>query len=402
MPQAISEAKGSVGVPTGNRMLLRLIDAGVGSSGVYPAETLQRAAQEGVFPKGLHLFADHPGEAERYDRPERSIRDIAGVLTEDARWDPDTNALVAEAKTFGPWTDVLREMSDSIGLSIRASAEMGEAADDGKRVIERITSAQSVDFVTRAGRGGKVLALLESSRPVVEAMNSEVEEALRVAVKEHVNDPEGYAYVEDFDAGEGYVIYNVHGKSYRASYAMTDGVASIVGEASEVRRTVVYRPTTDVPAPAGQSTATESEEDAMPEISEAQMADLTAATGRVTELTEANAALTKQVEETNAAMRQMVADTNADVAEAMIDKTGLAFNTLERSSLLVNLPLVEGSHRIDRAAMQTRIDEAVAIYQESRGAGQVRGFGSTYTPAECSVEEMDAVIGRAFGGSDVK
>ena len=169
----ITEAATITPSATGGRMLVRLIDAGQGSSGYYPASTLQAAAEAGVFGRGLHLYADHPGEAERLDRPERSIRDIAGVLTEDARYDDDSQALVAEARVFGAWAPIIAEMHDVIGLSIRAAAEVSEGEHDGAptTIVDRITEAASVDFVTRAGRGGKVLSLLESAPPYQPTQN---------------------------------------------------------------------------------------------------------------------------------------------------------------------------------------------------------------------------------------
>ena len=169
----ITEAATIKGTSTSGRMLVRLIDAGQGSSGYYPASTLQAAAESGVFGRGLHLYADHPGEAERLDRPERSIRDIAGVLTEDARYDDDSQALVAEARVFGAWAPIIAEMHDVIGLSIRAAAEVSEGERDGAptTIVDRITEAASVDFVTRAGRGGRVLSLLESAPPYQPTQN---------------------------------------------------------------------------------------------------------------------------------------------------------------------------------------------------------------------------------------
>ena len=169
----ITEAATLTPPASGGRMLVRLIDAGQGSSGYYPASTLQAAAESGVFGRGLHLYADHPGEAERLDRPERSIRDIAGVLTEDARYDDDSQALVAEARVFGAWAPIIAEMHDVIGLSIRAAAEVSEGEHDGAHttIVDRITEAASVDFVTRAGRGGKVLSLLESAPPYQPTQN---------------------------------------------------------------------------------------------------------------------------------------------------------------------------------------------------------------------------------------
>ena len=169
----ITESATIKGTSTSGRMVVRLIDAGQGSSGYYPASTLQAAAESGVFGRGLHLYADHPGEAERLDRPERSIRDIAGVLTEDARYDDDSQALVAEARVFGAWAPIIAEMHDVIGLSIRAAAEVSEGEHDGAptTIGDRITEAASVDFVTRAGRGGRVLSLLESAPPYQHTQN---------------------------------------------------------------------------------------------------------------------------------------------------------------------------------------------------------------------------------------
>src|SRR5688572_506251 len=76
------------------RFLIQLITPGWGSNGYYGAEVLEAAAGPDVFPSGTHIFRDHPGLIEDRDRPERSIADLAAVLTEDARW--DGAALVAE------------------------------------------------------------------------------------------------------------------------------------------------------------------------------------------------------------------------------------------------------------------------------------------------------------------
>ena len=106
-------------------MLIQLITPGVGSSGVYTDTVLEAAANTRVFPAGTLMFADHPTATESHDRPERSIRDVAGVLVEDARW--DGGALVAEARAYAPWRTILTEMKDDIGVSIRAGQARHEA-----------------------------------------------------------------------------------------------------------------------------------------------------------------------------------------------------------------------------------------------------------------------------------
>lgn len=367
----ITEAGGQIEAPRGNRMLIRLIDAGVGSSGIYPPETLRRAAEEGVFAKGLHLFADHPGEAERYDRPERSIRDIAGALTENARFDEATNALVAEAKTFGPWTEILREMSDDIGLSIRAGADTSEGQHDGQpaRIIERITSAVSVDFVTRAGRGGRVLQLLESST-VREALNQDLETAFARALTS--TRPEGY--VVDFDDAAKYVIYSEGPKYYRQDYSSAGDppVVTLIGVPTEVQREVRY---VSVPTPVGQQENDNSGEDkSMTQLEEAQARDLAEVAGRVQELTEANAALTAEREALIAARDEARAIARTAAIEAAINSSEVDFTTLERKALVLGAPVSE-SGELDTEALQAAITEAATEAAARTNSGAVKGMG---------------------------
>ena len=111
---------------------IRIISPGTGSSGYYPPEVLEQAAADGVFPAGTHMYIDHPGATESVDRPERSLRDLAGVLATPARWDPnhpDGPGLYAEARIYQPWQPLINEMAADIGVSIRASgyAQDGEA-----------------------------------------------------------------------------------------------------------------------------------------------------------------------------------------------------------------------------------------------------------------------------------
>lgn len=148
------------------RFLIQLITPGVGSSGTYPQEVLEAAGRERVFGAGCKMFIDHQTDEEAWHRPEGSLKDLAAVLTEDAHWDDQLGALVAEARVFEHWKPVIESMKDDIGVSIRAGAEVQETSNG--RVITKITEARSVDFVTQAGRGGKILEVLESKRAQVE------------------------------------------------------------------------------------------------------------------------------------------------------------------------------------------------------------------------------------------
>lgn len=178
--------------------LIQIITPGTGSSGVYPAEVLEKAAENRIFPAGTLMFADHPTSSEDFERPERSIRDIAGVLTEDARW--DGQALVANARLYEPWQKVITEMSDAIGVSIRATGTVHESDEEGRPVIASLDQGISVDFVTKAGRGGRVLEIYESAAPkvrVIEAHEPPSDQAGTTRKKE--NPPMGTIQIDEAD-----------------------------------------------------------------------------------------------------------------------------------------------------------------------------------------------------------
>ncbi|WP_157936893.1 hypothetical protein [Geodermatophilus chilensis] len=170
MPEQLTEtrAEHALSEATGSSVALELITPGWGSSGYYSPAVLEAAGRDRVFPAGTHMYIDHPSASEDRDRPERSVRDLAAVLTTDATW--NGTALVAEARVFGPYQQLVAEMKDVIGVSIRASGdvEIGEAEGRRGRIITSLVQATSVDLVTRAGRGGRIAQLLESARPTRE------------------------------------------------------------------------------------------------------------------------------------------------------------------------------------------------------------------------------------------
>lgn len=147
----------------GRRIRVTLITPGHGSSGYYPAATLEAAARDKVFPEGLPIYLDHPSSREAHERPERSVRDLAGLLVEDAKW--TGAALVAEARVVPAHADLVTSLEGIAGMSIRAQGEAEPATVDGQRVrkITKLVAAESVDVVTKAGRGGR-FEVLEGNR----------------------------------------------------------------------------------------------------------------------------------------------------------------------------------------------------------------------------------------------
>lgn len=169
MADLITEAATDIAArPAGGPGLfrVRIITAGLGSSGYYPADTIRKAVENRVWSKGMHVYLDHPGRAEGDDRPERTLKDLVGVLAEDAVWDPDAQSADTTVKVYEHYRPILTDMADDIGLSIRAYAAAEAGAVDGYQgpIVTDITEGISVDFVTKAGRGGRVLQVLESAR----------------------------------------------------------------------------------------------------------------------------------------------------------------------------------------------------------------------------------------------
>ena len=147
------------------RLRVTIISPGVGTSGAYPASTLEAAARDKVFPKGTQMFLNHQTAREQAERPEGSVRDLAAVLAEDARW--TGSALVAEADVLPTHADLVAALENVAGVSIRGQGEVEVGTFEGQRtrvVTRLVPPAQSVDFVTKAGRGGRY-EVLESERP---------------------------------------------------------------------------------------------------------------------------------------------------------------------------------------------------------------------------------------------
>ncbi len=157
-----------------------IIDEGLGNkrdSHYYYADTIKRAVAERVF-EAAQCYADHPGKDDDINRPERSVRDLVGYFKNSRVL--EVNGKVAYAATLrvqrgADWAlgliqeaiDYNKEFPNNvyIGISINADGDIKPDEQDGAKVngVTRITEAFSADIVTKPGRGGKVLALVESA-----------------------------------------------------------------------------------------------------------------------------------------------------------------------------------------------------------------------------------------------
>lgn len=143
---------------TGRRLKITVITPGQGSSGYYPAEVIAQAVNLiGQPGNPTPMYINHATDAERWERPEGDLEALAGVISSPPTVNPVTGALEAGAKVFESHRQFILDRKDIIGVSIN-----GSAVKDGDTVKE-ITRIDSVDFVTKAGRGGKIDAVLESA-----------------------------------------------------------------------------------------------------------------------------------------------------------------------------------------------------------------------------------------------
>lgn len=156
---AITAVQESEAGSTGSaKFRVRIIQPGQGSSGIYTAENL--AASAPLFCEGTQMYMDHPSASEDYERPERSVRDLAGKLISNAQVMPD-GSLEADCEVYASFADILREKWQDIGVSINAWS-YDEFDADG--VVPVLAGVSSVDFVTKAGAGGALLEVLECER----------------------------------------------------------------------------------------------------------------------------------------------------------------------------------------------------------------------------------------------
>ncbi len=147
---------------------IKIVSPGWGNSGYYGAAMLERDGPK-VFKRGSHMFLNHPTATERHDRPERSVGDLVGTLASDGRWEgngPAGPGIYADAQIVEGFRGSLTELVPHIGLSHRARGEatMGKAEGREGPIVQRIAVVESVDFVTKAAAGGKILELMESAR----------------------------------------------------------------------------------------------------------------------------------------------------------------------------------------------------------------------------------------------
>jgi hypothetical protein len=422
VPEQITEAR-PVLEATG-LIDVTLITPGWGSSGYYSAAMLEQAATDGIFPAGLQCFIDHPTQRELNEKPERSVKDLAAVLAEAAQWDPAGQRLHAPAQLLPPHAETLRqpEMAKAIGMSIRASADvtMGEAEGRRGRIVGRLVEGQSVDFVTRAGRGGRY-QIIESATPsrvarraidhgVSEATANQLRDGLQQTLRDAYGGDKSWVWIRDFDDSTVWYEHETEAASglFQHSYSETDGAVTLTGDPVEVRIETRYVP---VDPAGGSTTSTPTEESLMPQIEEGRLAQLEEAAGRVSTLESERDNARQEADKLKAQIAESTARTQARpvVAAKVAESKTLGGRTQARlvESIVGSLPVVDGKVADEAltAAVESAVKAAEAELADYRRPAPTSVFGSFGSVAESedgdtediSESDFKQAVGAPFG-----
>ena len=356
------------------RFLVRIIDEGEGSSAVYPASALEAAASARIFPAGTHMYLDHAPDSRRGVHGERSIRDLASVLTSDAVYDPTSRALVGEAQAVAGWEHTLEGLAPHVGLSISGLAEVEPPAEQGgKPIVTQLLAAESVDWVVKAGRGGAVLAILESA-PASEAATDDRRDQLQRAVRAtYPPNDDAWTGVRDFDDSARTVWFHADNTLWQQPYevAADDLSITLTGTRLEVRAVTQFVPAHS----AGVATTESPKEELMPEITQAELDALNTRAidaekrAETAEAALAEAEKAKRTTEARKAAAAKVAEAAKDLPDSMVARITA---TVEAQ---VGETLPDDIDQTVTAAVEAERQYLASITESSR----LTGFGATTT-----------------------
>lgn len=234
--QSIASQEGADGI-----FEVRLINTGWGSSGYYSEELLREYGPK-TFVKNTPMYDSHPDDG---DPTRRKTGEIVAKLLEDAYY--RDGALYTKIKVISTWIERVQLFAESMGLSIFASGEGVEGEINGRKglIVEAFNTEDpftSVDFVSAAGRGGKVLYVSESAKFEEATANTRRDELYALVGERYPNE---YAYVLDFD--EKTVWFEKDQQTYQIGYSVVGDTANeLIGEPIKVVRKVTFVPETGV------------------------------------------------------------------------------------------------------------------------------------------------------------
>ena len=154
---------------------VRLISEGKGSSGIYPASTLEKYAH--AFNDVLS-FENHPAGWDGLEA--RNFKQIVGRVIGETWTETDERGKLGVYANWKPDADhkaKLSEYKDALGLSIYIEGE-GHINEDGDFEIDMFNAMdpfRSVDVVIAAGRGGRFEESFRDLKTMYDSRRSESE-----------------------------------------------------------------------------------------------------------------------------------------------------------------------------------------------------------------------------------
>lgn len=140
-----------------------------GSSAFYPGAVLERDGSR-VFKQGTQIYQNHLSEQQERDLNglPRPVQDLVGSIASDAVYGDEGEGpgLYADIEFHDSFVSRVTEAHKDIGLSVNANGLTEDTEKEGRfgPVLQAILSVDSVDVVTRAGAGGKLIKIIESDR----------------------------------------------------------------------------------------------------------------------------------------------------------------------------------------------------------------------------------------------
>ena len=246
-------------------------------------------------------------------------------------------------------------------------------------MVEELSEVKSIDFVTKAGRGGQIVEVLESAhRRVVEGPSEileEINEATSSDINRYLNDliEQVYgsdAFVSDYDDSFVYFkIWSDNGtirNDYRQAYSRNGVNVALTGEREKVKRETQYAQVTESISPSNLPPLTQ--EETMVDITEAEH----------TRLQEADR-VAENLKKENEALRKSIAES---IVNNAFDEAGV--EAPKGRAKLIEEAMV--SEEFEADAFKQSVTEAVGEYVPKEP--EVSGFGKTSAVEESSSDRF--------------
>src|SRR5690554_6370121 len=125
-----------------------------------------------AFPAESRIYLDQHTWEEDWQRRERTSKDLVGAMTEAAQYEDDPvegKGLYAKVQVRESVREDVEFNAETAGMYIRAIGITDESPTMGELIVTDLVEGLSVDIVTHAGAGGKLVSMAENARKGTES-----------------------------------------------------------------------------------------------------------------------------------------------------------------------------------------------------------------------------------------